>query len=366
MEPPRHLRAGPTTRPRARSLLSGSASVSAVPFLPSTLSGSPTLPSLTLFETLDRSRSAGQSKSPRWPLRAEMETDDQIPLLSNDGIGESRLSRPGSSRDRSTSSQALQSVCEMKESCSQSWTGRGRSLSDSVGGRRRANSWKSGKMEGIERETEEEDEIVDVGAVHKLRRGRSFTTMALPMLPATPEVEVEEPLFPTTEFDTTSSIPVDHDPIPSPGCRQFLPQLIYIFILFLASFIIVTLSLASLPTLFLPRKLAQLPALAASLSLYRANSLFADVHLFAVLQILYMAQNAWSIPGAVLTNVLFGAMYGPIWGSLYTCLGTAIGSTGAYLLGKEAKPLVSFHHISVRNCADSRRRSRITCRNRSQ
>lgn len=354
-------RLGAPSRPRARSLLSESATVSAVPFLARTLSGSPSLPSLASYETADGSRRVSRTKSPRWPLRAELETEDQLPPL--DSIP--RLSRPEVSR--AASSQALASVCEITASSSSSWiaTGRGRSLSETTGGRRRANSWKSGKLEGIERERQEEEVVDDPLAGHKLRRGRSFTTIALPVLPATPEVEIEEPKFTTTEFDSASSTVVE--PTPPLGIRQFAPQLVYIVILFIISFIVVSLAIASLPNLFLPRKLAQLPELAASLSLYRAaDSLLAELHLFAVLNIVYVAQNAWSIPGAVLTNVLFGAMYGPIWGSVYACLGTAFGSTGAYFLGREAKPLV--RRIRVRNFSSLMNFARwsIISRNRSQ
>lgn len=276
-------------RPRARSLLSGSESDSAV------------------------------------PLRAELESTDQIPPLD---VG-SRLTKQEVSRTASTTT--LASVCEITESSNGSW-GRERSLSGTVGvgARRRANSWKSGKLEGIERDLEEEEEVVDPNAGHKLRRGRSTTTIASPILTATPEVEIEEPDCTTSELEAASSF------------RQFLPHLTYISILFVVSLIIVTLAVASLPmaNLLLPRKLAQLPALTTSLSLYRAHSAFAEAHLFAVLSIVYVAQNAWSIPGAILTNILWGAMYGSVWGSLYACLGTATGSTGAYYLGKQAKPLV--------------------------
>jgi hypothetical protein len=120
-----------------------------------------------------------------------------------------------------------------------------------------------------------------------------------------------------------------------------VPQLVILVALFFSSFAVIFLFIRTLPGLFLPHSIADLPALTATLSTYRSSSFVAELHLFGVLTLLFLWKQCFSIPGSVLTNILFGALYGTTMGTLWACLWTATGSTGAYLIALVIAPLVS-------------------------
>lgn len=122
--------------------------------------------------------------------------------------------------------------------------------------------------------------------------------------------------------------------------RDFVPQLVILVSLFVSSFAVIAFTISTLPGLFLPHSVADLPALTATLSTYRASSPLAELHLFAVLTLLFLWKQCFSIPGSVLTNILFGALYGTTLGTWWACLWTATGSTGAYAIALVIAPLV--------------------------
>jgi len=122
--------------------------------------------------------------------------------------------------------------------------------------------------------------------------------------------------------------------------RDFVPQLVILLSLFVSSFAVIAFTISTLPGLFLPHSVADLPALTATLTTYRASSYTAELHLFAVLTLLFLWKQCFSIPGSVLTNILFGALYGTSLGTWWACLWTALGSTGAYAIALVIAPLV--------------------------
>jgi hypothetical protein len=210
-----------------------------------------------------------------------------------------------------------------------------------------------------------------------LRRGKSFTSLLpgeapaplaarreQPRGPPSPVYELREPPTPSA-----SSLPIsDHSDIesgethhssismyppasaallsndsstaPRKSLRDFVPQLVILVSLFLSSFAVIAFTISTLPGLFLPHSVSDLPSLTAAMTTYRASSFFAEVHLFAVLTILFLWKQCFSIPGSILTNILFGALYGTWMGSFWACLWTATGSTGAYLIAVCISPLV--------------------------
>ncbi|GAA6017180.1 hypothetical protein JCM10207_002563 [Rhodosporidiobolus poonsookiae] len=214
-----------------------------------------------------------------------------------------------------------------------------------------------------------------------LRRGRSFTSLLSgPQGPAvSPMAEKKEaaaapvpPIFETYELPPTPSAPVhtlsdiesgeEYSPstasyppaagvLPAPTTaalaprklRDFVPQLTILLALFASSFAVVLVTISTLPGLFLPHSVSDLPSLTAAMTTYRASSFVAEVHLFAVLTLLFLWKQCFSIPGSVLTNILFGALYGTAMGTWWACLWTATGSTGAYLIAVIIAPLVEYY-----------------------
>lgn len=133
---------------------------------------------------------------------------------------------------------------------------------------------------------------------HNLRRGRSFTSLLIQ--PTTPPVERPDPIKevhspPLSDIEsggddtTSSSYPPTTLPVPPrvegppKTIRDFLPQVAILLGLFLSSFAVIAALIATLPGLFLPHSVADLPTLTSSLSTYRASSTLAELHLFAVL-----------------------------------------------------------------------------------
>lgn len=147
-------------------------------------------------------------------------------------------------------------------------------------------------------------------------RGKSFTTL---LVRGSPVVEKEDPLI---SADSTSSL--DQLPlVPIQSLKNFIPQLLILLTLFLSSFLLIAILITTLPGLFIPHSINELPALTSSLSEYQSSSFLAQLHLFSILSLLYCWKQTFSIPGSLLSNVLFGALYGVPLGSLMACVWTA-------------------------------------------
>ena len=158
-----------------------------------------------------------------------------------------------------------------------------------------------------------------------------------------PRADTESTLYPpVTGLDPLSATTTT---AASRSLRDFVPQLIILFSLFLSSFVVIALTIATLPGLFLPHSVSDLPQLTKTLTTYRASSFAAELHLFIVLTLLFLWKQCFSIPGSILTNILFGALYGTTLGTWWACLWTATGSTGAYLIAVLIAPLVSWFRV---------------------
>lgn len=185
-----------------------------------------------------------------------------------------------------------------------------------------------------------------------------------------PRADTESTLYPpATGLDPLSATTTS---TATRSLRDFVPQLVILFSLFLSSFVVIALTIATLPGLFLPHSVSDLPQLTKTLTTYRASSFAAELHLFVVLTLLFLWKQCFSIPGSILTNILFGALYGTTLGTWWACLWTATGSTGAYLIAVLIAPLVSWFQESAvppsNFCSpnsDSSLRSNTTLPNRS-
>ncbi|KAM0753940.1 hypothetical protein T439DRAFT_378049 [Meredithblackwellia eburnea MCA 4105] len=125
--------------------------------------------------------------------------------------------------------------------------------------------------------------------------------------------------------------------------RSFAPQLGLLLVLFLSSLCLIFLLISTLPNLFIPHSLSDLPTLTSAMTTYRSSSPWAEAHLFIVLSGLFLWKQCFSVPGSILTNILFGALYGTGFGTFWACIWTAGGSTGAYFIARVIAPLVEHY-----------------------
>jgi hypothetical protein len=346
---------GVQTRIRARSITSGSGAASpVVPYLSPTLAGSPTLPGVESF------LAAGSSLS-------------QSPLSRDEG---------GSDDDGDEGSDRTPDAEESGSTESESPPATPAGPSRGAPTFRVSGDWvqESLRQQGTVSPTHEKQQphrphyertALEGSTRHNLRRGRSFTSLLMQPNSPSPRVEQPDPILEQreTHSPTLSDIESGEErplaygdtsyppeataapslPRPTKSIRDFVPQVLTLLVLFIASFAVIALLVATLPNLHIPHSVSDLPALTSSLSTYRASSYFAELHLFLVLTALFLWKQCFSIPGSVLTNILFGALYGTAAGTWWACIWTALGSTGAYGIALVISPLVSLLYSSNRS-----------------
>lgn len=384
------------TRIRARSINSGKGvSVPIVlPKLEPTLAGSPVLPSFDSFlhQQPSNSTSGGggrnETSSALAKVRAAAVEEKWFPRSNNSSSG-------GEMDDYEPTASATETGSTRSDSPLQ--TPRDSDLeTDEVpsfrleGPSRRGSSAEREQREQWILKGEAEEDLKTVEGRHRskslegmtrmgLRRGRSFTSLLnQPPSLSSPKFERNKELFQppnpileTYEFESKPPSPevaefgdvysqasttatlypptsiIDSTELAAlPAAakktlRDFVPQLVILVALFFSSFAVIFFFISTLPGLFLPHSVADLPALTKTLSTYRSSSFIAELHLFGVLTVLFLWKQCFSIPGSVLTNILFGALYGTTMGTWWACLWTATGSTGAYLIALVIAPLVS-------------------------
>jgi hypothetical protein len=82
----------------------------------------------------------------------------------------------------------------------------------------------------------------------------------------------------------------------------------------------------------IPRTLSELKDSALHLEVVAQETWTGYMHVSFVFAVLYLWQQAFSIPGSILLNLLAGYLYGAALGGLWTSALTAAGATLAYLL----------------------------------
>lgn len=374
-----------TTRMRARSINSGRGVAVPVqlPHLSPTLAGSPVLPGMSSFLEAPRARQADDSSYGMSPLaRQRHEHDRRIrfhPDVDESG-GQAPSSAEGTEESGSTQSDTPpQTPSDDADGGPRLWVDPPSRRGSNVGEYEdEREAWRTGG----EPDGGEADPLVAKADVHtrnrskslegmtrmSLRRGKSFTSLVPPSpvkerrdpfassqpaqaLPPPILEQFEPPPTPNVLSDAESGESATLYP-PATGyaaaqiaaspksLRDFVPQLAILLSLFLSSFAVIAFTISTLPGLFLPHSVSDLPALTATLTTYRSSSFLAELHLFAVLTLLFLWKQCFSIPGSVLTNILFGALYGTTVGTWWACLWTAAGSTGAYAIALVIAPLV--------------------------
>lgn len=141
----------------------------------------------------------------------------------------------------------------------------------------------------------------------------------------------DETIYRTTSLHTDSS----------PTWQQLLPRLILFLVIGIVS-LIFTISLAHIVLdIALPRTLEDVQATAILLDERIKSTWSGYGSVTFVFSVLYLWQQAFSIPGSVLLNLLAGYLYGITLGSVLTSFLTAGGATLAYgLANLVGEPLI--------------------------
>ncbi|KAJ8292776.1 Transmembrane protein 41A [Rhodotorula toruloides] len=378
-----------TTRMRARSINSGKGVAVPVqlPHLSPTLVGSPVLPGMSSF--LETGREAeGYGISPL--ARQRQEHDRRIRFNPEVGVdeagGANASSAEGTEESGSTQSdtppQTPQDEYDEVEGGPRVWVEPPSRRGSNVGYYEdEREAWRTGGEPDEEAQsliakpdinTRNRSKSLEGMTRMSLRRGKSFTSL----VPPSPVKERKDPFAAANVPLQAVPPPIfeQFEPPPTPDAlsdaetgegatlyppatgyaatplsatpktlRDFIPQLAILVSLFLSSFAVIAFTISTLPGLFLPHSVSDLPALTATLTTYRSSSFLAELHLFTVLTFLFLWKQCFSIPGSVLTNILFGALYGTTVGTWWACLWTAAGSTGAYAIALVIAPLVEYY-----------------------
>ncbi|KNZ58464.1 hypothetical protein VP01_1925g2 [Puccinia sorghi] len=120
---------------------------------------------------------------------------------------------------------------------------------------------------------------------------------------------------------------------------SLLKSVTLLVLISLLSLAIISVAVNTLPGLRLPTSLERIQQQLTLLRKYNGVSPASQLHLLAVLSLIFVSKQAFSIPGTALLNILIGALYPSYIATPLTCLLTAIGSTAAYHLAATARPL---------------------------
>lgn len=91
----------------------------------------------------------------------------------------------------------------------------------------------------------------------------------------------------------------------------------------------------------MPKSTTDLQLLSAEMRAYMASGTSGWWHTIGVLTYVGCWKHAWSVPGAVVLNILVGSVFDPIAALTLLTLITACGSLGAYSLSRPLAPLIA-------------------------
>lgn len=113
--------------------------------------------------------------------------------------------------------------------------------------------------------------------------------------------------------------------------------------LFVVSLLLVFYAISSIPITQLksmPKSTTDLQLLSAEMRAYMGSSRTGWWHCVCVLTYIGFWKHAWSVPGAVVLNILVGSVFEPLPALTLLTLITASGSLGAYMLSRPLAPLI--------------------------
>ena len=177
----------------------------------------------------------------------------------------------------------------------------------------------------------------------RLNRQQSYLTLSIPPTPgagtSTSNMELRgddedrrlpSPVTESTEEHTTRSglaaqpISSSSSAIPaaltlsqrtanSPlSLSKSLPPVFLLLFLFSLSLLFIYYAIATIPVLSIPHSISQIREQSAALQAYARRGWTEGIHVSAVLSALFVFKQAFSVPGSILVNILFGSLYGTV------------------------------------------------------
>ncbi|KAG8994104.1 hypothetical protein FRB90_000532, partial [Tulasnella sp. 427] len=158
----------------------------------------------------------------------------------------------------------------------------------------------------------------------------SPSSFHLPHLPTS-----SRPSSPSTSPSSSSNV--------LPPTRILLP-LFFVCSLFFITLLPIVIGVWTLPLhsiKHLPRTVQDIKQVARELNEYASSGFTGTAHIFAVLAVLSIWKNAWSVPGSAVLNVLAGALMNPLVATLLQTILTTLGSLCSSLLSKPLAPVIA-------------------------
>jgi len=140
----------------------------------------------------------------------------------------------------------------------------------------------------------------------------------------------------------SASMPSIHVPThlhPRHSLSNLLPPILFLCIVFSISLVCIYFAISTIP-LTIPHNISQIKEQTIALRDYSRQGMAEGLHVSAVLSALFVFKQAFSVPGSILVNILFGSLYGTYAATVCACLFTGVGSVGAYYMAKLCAPLV--------------------------
>ncbi|KAK9900576.1 hypothetical protein P389DRAFT_14731 [Cystobasidium minutum MCA 4210] len=118
-----------------------------------------------------------------------------------------------------------------------------------------------------------------------------------------------------------------------------LPPILFLCVSFMISLTIMFYMVSTIP-LTIPHNISEIKLQTVALRDYSRKGLSEGLHVSAVLSALFVFKQAFSVPGSILVNILFGSLYGTYAATVCACIFTGVGSVLAYYMARLCAPLV--------------------------
>ncbi|KAI7868350.1 snare associated Golgi protein-domain-containing protein [Spinellus fusiger] len=153
------------------------------------------------------------------------------------------------------------------------------------------------------------------------------------------------------DFTELDDKPIEHeaDELARPTWKSLVPRLLFFITIALFSLLFTVTLAHQVLGITLPRTLKDAQSTATQLEELSSSSLQGSISVACVFSVVYLWQQAFSVPGSVLLNLLASYVHGIIIGTLWTSVLTAVGATLAYYLALlVGKPFMQIGWVSRR------------------
>lgn len=93
---------------------------------------------------------------------------------------------------------------------------------------------------------------------------------------------------------------------------KLLPPVLFLLFLFSLSLLFIYYAISTIPVLSIPHNVSEIREESAALREYARRGWTEGVHVSAVLSAIFVFKQAFSVPGSILVNILFGSLYGTV------------------------------------------------------